>query len=576
MRPWSSKPKLVSRIAALAVALAGAAALGRVPARAQVGDPALVGQWAAPLGWPISPIHASMLPTGRVLFHGETAGTGQLRIWNPADSSLTSPAEPGYNLFCAAHTFTGDGRLFYTGGQFATYNQNPDDGLATAKYYDPFTNTWTGLPNMSGDRWYPTNTMLANGDILVLAGGDAVQGTNLLPQVWQVGSGTWRNLTGAQMSLPYYPETFLAPNGRVFLADFTSRYLDTAGTGAWSTVGNMSVSGRNNYGCACVYEPGKILFAGGADPPTETAEVIDLNQPAPAWRQVASMAFKRRQNNLTLLPDGKVLVTGGSQGPGFDNTSASVFAAELWDPATETWSTLASAQRHKGYHSFGLLLPSGKVLTGGQSGWHGEVYSPPYLFKGAQPTTSSAPDSVNYGQVFFVGTPDGASIADVTMVRLSSVTHSINMGQWFNRLSFSAATGGLNVTAPASGNVCPPGYYMLFVLNGSGVPSVARFVRVSGLQATVPTAPSGLTATAVSRTRINLAWTDNASDETGFRVERSSDGANFTQIASPGANVTTYASTGLRRNRLYYFRVRAYNGVGNSAYSNVASARTKN
>lgn len=89
-----------------------------------------------------------------------------------------------------------------------------------------------------------------------------------------------------------------------------------------------------------------------------------------------------------------------------------------------------------------------------------------------------------------------------------------------------------------------------------------------------PAAPSSLTATAVSRSQINLSWTDNAGNEDGFKIERSTDGVNFTQIATVGANVPTYSNTGLAKNRTYYYRVRAYNSAGNSAYSNTANART--
>jgi len=90
----------------------------------------------------------------------------------------------------------------------------------------------------------------------------------------------------------------------------------------------------------------------------------------------------------------------------------------------------------------------------------------------------------------------------------------------------------------------------------------------------VPAAPTSLAAVAASGTAINLAWTDNASNETGYKVERSTNGTAFTQIAVLGANVKTYSATGLKKNALYYFRVRATNGAGDSGYSNTASATT--
>lgn len=97
---------------------------------------------------------------------------------------------------------------------------------------------------------------------------------------------------------------------------------------------------------------------------------------------------------------------------------------------------------------------------------------------------------------------------------------------------------------------------------------------VTPTAAPLPAAPSGLTASAVSRTQVDLAWSDNSSNETGFRIERSTDGTTFSQVTTVSANVTTYSNTGLSRNRQYYYRVRANGSAGSSAYSNVATART--
>jgi hypothetical protein len=252
-----------------------------------------------------------------------------------------------------------------------------------------------------------------------------------------------------------------------------------------------------------MYDAGKIINMGGADPPTATAEVIDLNAPAPSWRAVASMANPRRQMTATLLADGRVLVTGGTRTGGFNtinNPHEAVYAAELWNPVTEGWTTGASMAIPRVYHSTAVLLPDATVLSagGGQPAAAGENtggtppnlfghfdaerFYPPYLFNAngtfaARPVITSAPANVNYNQTFFVGT-NGASISKVTLIRLSSVTHSFNENQRLNNLSFAQVAGGLNVTAPSSANRCPPGHYMLFIINSSGVPSVARILRL--------------------------------------------------------------------------------------------------
>ena len=174
----------------------------------------------------------------------------------------------------------------------------------------------------------------------------------------------------------------------------------------------------------------------------------------------------------------------------------------MWDPATGTWTTMASLTKIRAYHSTALLLPDGRVLSAGGEpggGASAEIYSPPYLFNGSRPTITSAPASVAYGQSFFVGTPDATSISKVTLIALSSVTHGFNMGQRISRPLFSQATGGLNVTAPSNPNKTPPGYYMLFILNSNGVPSVAKILQISATASSptpTPRASSTPTATA--------------------------------------------------------------------------------
>jgi Domain of unknown function (DUF1929)/Glyoxal oxidase N-terminus/Kelch motif len=440
----------------------------------------VVGRWSSVPDLPFYPVHAHLLPTGKVMIWPGDGGISgnDPRAWDPATATTSSLAKPGYDVFCSGHSFLADGRLLVTGGHIQNFI-----GLPNASIYDPFTNTWAQMPNMNAGRWYPTNTTLPNGDALVVSGSiDNTVTENLLPQVFQTASGTWRSLTNAQIGLDLYPRMHLAPNGRVIntAPSTTTRYLDTSGTGSWSVVGNHSVNVYRDYGSSVMYDDGKILVMGGGDPPTNTAEVIDLNAASPAWRSVASMAFARRQLNATVLPDGQVLVTGGTSGPGFNNATGAVFAAEMWNPATENWTTMAaSAQIPRLYHSTALLLPDGRILSMGGNGFpQAEIYEPPYLFKGTRPVISSAPASVGYGQTFFVQTADAASISKVTWIRLSSVTHSFNMDQRFSRLNFSQASGGLNVVAPSNPNLSPPGYYLLFVLNGNGVPSVAKIVRI--------------------------------------------------------------------------------------------------
>jgi galactose oxidase len=338
-------------------------------------------------------------------------------------------------------------------------------------------------------------TTLPDGELLVVSGADEDAAVVGVPEI---GDGTgWRKLTtaGLQIPDPFYPAMFVAPNGKVFLAGFPqiTRYLDVSGTGQWTTVATRKVANRK-MGSAVMYAPGKVLFAGGGDPPTESAEVIDLNQPAPSWRLVSGMAFPRRQMNATILADGKVLVTHGTSGPGFNDVANAVRYAELWDPVTESWSRMARETSPRAYHSTALLLPSGRVLSTGSgegggvsfdnSQFSAELFSPPYLFNAdgssaTRPTITSAPAKISYGQSFTVQTPNAAAVTRGTLIRLSSVTHAFNMTQVIFPLTFSSAgPTALNAVGPSGGNLAPPGPYMLFLLNAAGVPSVAKIVAV--------------------------------------------------------------------------------------------------
>jgi galactose oxidase len=438
------------------------------------------GQWSSVQVWPVEAVHASLLPTGQVLVFDTPDAT--MFTWDPASGATASLSGPGFNVYCSGHALLADGRLFLAGGHVVNYV-----GLPNASVYDPLAGEWSSLAPMASSRWYPTSTVLANGDVLVTAGTILPGVDNSLPEVWQAEDGAWRALDSAQQALPTYPWMFLAPNGKVFFAGplpFT-QYLDTSGAGTWTDVARTT-GGWRSFGSAAMYGDGKVLIAGGGNPATAVAEVIDLTAASPAWRQVAPMAYPRRQHNLTLLPDGTVLATGGSSASSDDEATQPVLAAELWDPESETWSTLASSATYRGYHSIAMLLPDGRVLSAGGtgSGTTAELFSPPYLFRGARPSMSSAPPFVQYGESFHVETPDAARIAKVTMVRLSSVTHAFDQNQRINRLDFTAASGGLDVSAPSDPNLSPPGHYMLFLLDNDGVPSVASMIRLDVTQPT--------------------------------------------------------------------------------------------
>jgi Domain of unknown function (DUF1929)/Bacterial Ig domain len=455
------------------------------------GNPALSGVWAGQVPLPIVSVHSALMHDGKILmWDGQPSFGNTAIVWDPINNTTNWVPAPA-DEFCAGVEQMGDGRIMLMGGT----NQVSDVGLTSASLFDPSTETWTVLPDMTYPRWYPTGTILPDGRVIVSSGEtNCVDCDEPIHEIYNPATNSWSQLTSAPWTFPYYPHLYILPDGRVLAAatseaPIASQVLNLT-TLTWTAVGGASVDG----GSSSMYLPGKILKMGksmnpddATQPSVATAYVLDMTQPTPAWRQVASMTFARTYHTSTILPDGTVLVTSGGTTTNPTDTTKAVLPAELWSPVTETWTTLASQTSPRLYHSEAVLLPDGRVLSYGGGRFNdttlstdqfsAEFYAPPYLFKGARPSIVTAPSQLSYGQNFTVTTPDAGQIASVSLIRFGGVTHAMNMSQRFLPLSFTATGGSLNVTAPANSNLAPAGYYMLFILNGSGVPSVAAIVK---------------------------------------------------------------------------------------------------
>jgi hypothetical protein len=425
--------------------------------------------------------------------------------------------KPGYNLFCGSQTILDDGRVFVAGG----HKGADQAGEPHVTIYNPMNNMWAPLgqiPDMIGGRWYPTAVTLPDGSVLVAFGTNEEKKPNVTVQAWKDGSG-WRNLTNASFNnAPYFPTMHVVSDGRVFMSgpQKLTQFLDTRGNGSWAPLSNRDNNDAKDYAPSVFYtetpeDLGKVLYVGGGNGPTSDVELLDFNVTPLKWANVNPMNFARRQHNATLLPDGTIVVMGGTQGNGFDNLTVGspIRAAELWEPKARKWTKLAEASVDRCYHSIAILLPDATVLSAGGGEFRpnpgepsqpaqdgngrenlakdthkdAQIFSPPYLFLAngtlaPRPVITSAPDDVKYGDTFPVGTAQPDQIGKVTWIRLSAVTHTFNTNQRINVLKFAADASMLKVTAPANANLCPPGHYMLFVLSKSGVPSVAKIIRI--------------------------------------------------------------------------------------------------
>jgi hypothetical protein len=453
----------------------------------------------------VSIVHAALLHTGRVLFLDD----GPTPIWDPNDEvnpKFEFPGtNPAYSLTCSGHSFLSNGNLLVVGGG----GFGPRAGANKGFKFDPVAKTWSKTTgDMSKVRWYPTAVTTGDNRMLVVGGWN--ENATLLNdmEVYDEASDAFVGVSGATLGFPnLYPGLHLLPNNVLFYSRTgwghaggaapasldSSSYFVFAGptTGAWSSIAHSSINRCKGMSVmifrnTCPHT--RILVVGGCDSSgagiISAAEIIDASflSPASAWALTAPLpdSIPRRQCSAVLLPDGTVLVAGGATSPSSP--------CMLFDPVANTWSAMANLPSVRMYHSVMILLPNGKVMM---SGWANdapsgtiELYSPPYLFKGARPTIANAPAAVSFGAQFTIGTPDAASIVKVTMVKPMAVTHQTETNQRVIELFFlhdHVHPNNLVATAPDGGSphaFAPRGYYMLFILNKDGVPSVAKWIHL--------------------------------------------------------------------------------------------------
>ena len=456
------------------------------------GDPTVIGQWSQAFSVPAVPVHSVMLHTGKLLVY---RGDGQDDV-SPVPTTYTFSLTTGFssqnpngqNVFCSGHSQLADGRILQTGGDI----KNQSLGAKHVNVFDPITESWIPEPQMLNGRYYPTHVQLADGTVLIFGGLDQFGQNN--PQVEQFISGggpggtdAIEYLVGADKDVAQYPRMHLLPSGLVFMTGtHQDTYTFNAATKTWHFIA-LSKYGDRRHGTSVMLPPGqeKFLILGGHDVikdpvwAQETAEIIDMSAPTPAWAYTTPMHYKRMFPGAVILPDGKVLVIGGSQDVAGE---VPVLFSEMFDPATQTWTVMDAQSEFREYHSSGVLLPDGRVFWGGSNCCPtAEFFSPPYLFKGPRPVVTSSPPVADYGQAFTVDAPNAGSIAKVVLMRPGASTHSVNMEQRYVELAFTVQDADtLAVTAPVEPNRAVPGYYMLFLLDGAGIPSVAPFIRIGG------------------------------------------------------------------------------------------------
>jgi hypothetical protein len=502
-------------------------------------DPKRDGQWELlPFHSGVLAVHAALLPNGKVLFF---AGSGSSAtrfnapdfgsmadgiftsvVWDPSavppnnffhPVTLFAPNHRPFDFFCGGDTFLPDGRLFSAGG---TGHYNPFTGRNDATVFDPATQAWSFVKSMAHGRWYPTLITLGDGRVLAATGltEDFANPHNHTLEIYDSTANTWRLLhfDGAFPGLPLYAHLFQLADGRIFfdggrmdddlqvdpcIIDLTHNPVRTA------PVFGMEGGGMRNQSASVLLPPAqdqKVMIMGGgpAGKPNKTdaidnVDIVDLKDPHPHFVPAAPLNFPRLHLNAVLLPDHTVFVTGGSLKQ--EDQPLARLQPEIYDPASDTWTPMAPSTVARLYHSTALLLPDGSVVAAGgnpDGGTHVEwdhdpeeemrleIFRPPYFFKGARPTIAGAPAQCTHGQTIQITSPQSVNIRWASLIRNCVTTHSFDGSQRLVDLEISGRNGGI-VTAkvPQNPNIAPAGWYMLFLVDNNGIPSVGRWIHLN-------------------------------------------------------------------------------------------------
>ncbi len=466
----------------------------------------ITGVFGPAVTWPIIPIHVVLLPDGRVMNYGTNALGQQgaqlvYDVWDPSmgtgtNAHLMLPNTTHTDLFCGAQSVMLSGKVLTSGGDL-TVGGARNSANNNTTIFSPTANTLTENTPMTYARWYASLVSLPNGRLAIFGGRQNVGALTptqpvTTPELYYPGSNSWRSLTGATSTAAfgigaewYYPRSYVAPGGNVFvLAQSGSMFFVSTAHAGSITQPKVTVPPGNAALPTIPFAPGMALSVRL----NQQVVVIDYRTSTPVVTPTGNIDQVRYWASGTILADGKVLVTGGSQIA--NQLTGVAYQAQIWNPGTRAWTAGATATKPRLYHSNSMLLPDATVLTGGGgapgpvNNLNSEIYYPPYLYAAngtpaVRPVISATTSKLlNPGDTVNITVGPTEIISRLTFVRTGSATHSNNSDQRFIALSFSQE--GQNVTAvlPRDTTTLVPGFYMLFAFNDAGVPSVAKIFNV--------------------------------------------------------------------------------------------------
>ena len=460
-------------------------------------------------------------------------------IRHTRDRVYEIPTEVDGDLFCCGHAFLPDGRLIVAGGT-SKYDDKifgfpipPFSGLDHSYTFDPVSSRWKKASTMKNARWYPTCISLPDGRVMVMAGLSKSFPWAFLNKLEVYSpddnTGQWQQVVGANHWVPMYPRLHLLPSGDIFYAGsynthytfpFSLRSFPSATysirNNKWTTIGNPNNIKREEGTSVLLpllppdYVARVLLIGGGTQPGTDAindVEIIDFSERHPRYKSIKPLKHPRYYVYPVLLPDQTVLVLGGKTGikghimkdstkrnrhlskihePGtVPHDPHAVLEPELYDPLAKKWSSMAHMRVDRLYHANAILLADGRVMTAGSNPDRRvnelriELYRPPYFFKGERPTIFKIPKIILYGTEFQIETADTEAIKSVALIRPSVTTHCVNTEQRYIGLEFTRKNPSLlSSRVTLNRNIVPPGYYMLFLLSQSDVPSIGQFICI--------------------------------------------------------------------------------------------------
>ncbi|KMS68455.1 galactose oxidase [Streptomyces viridochromogenes] len=489
------------------------------------------GRWdVLPTKNPVRSMHSVVLNNGKVLLIAGSgndpekfaAGTFTSAVYDPENGTYKQIPTPK-DMFCAGHVQLDDGRVLVMSGNKGYPSADGTIGYQGYKdsyLFDPVTETYSKTNDMNDGHWYPSATILGNGDVISFGGLKEDSTGSVAAELWSDAEQKWLELWKVNQTWSYwglYPSMILMQDGRLFYSGSHVFGNNIPGTGSAiydydantiTQVPGLQNKDQRDQSASVLLPPAqdqKVLTVGGGNidsnpDANRLTDVIDLKQANPSY--VAGPPLPQGTVDLgagkvpqtgnqgkmyvsaVLLPDGKVLETGGA----LHNRANPVYESSLYDPATNTFDPVAPDPEERGYHSSAFLLPDGRVMTTGDNPGNGtwnhdvSVYTPPYLLKGERPTITSVIDTEwTYGdtQRITVDRP----IAKAELIRPAAVTHSSDPNQRFVDLPLSVDGNNVDLNVTSNPNLAPPGWYMLFAVDANGVPSVAKWVHLQGPQA---------------------------------------------------------------------------------------------